>query len=263
MRGGGVSAAPPPLISVAGLRKDYAVAGGRLTAIEDVSFDLAEGEFLAVVGPSGCGKTTLLRILAGLHPHSGGRVSLQGRPIAGPSEGIGVVFQEPVLMPWRSVVENVILPLEIAGRDDAGGRRRADELLALVGLAEFRDRRIWELSGGMQQRVAIARALIADPVLLLMDEPFGALDAMTREQMNVELKRICAATRKTTVFITHNLLEAVFLADRVLVMTPRPARVRALVAIDLEARTLATVHTPAFGRLVRILDGHIKGDAAA
>ena len=263
MRGGGVSGSGAPLISVAGLRKDYAVAGGRLTAIADVSFDLAEGEFLAVVGPSGCGKTTLLRILAGLHAQSGGRVSLQGRPIAGPSEGIGVVFQEPALMPWRSVFDNAILPLEIAGRDDEAGRARTEALLALVGLVEFRDRWIWELSGGMQQRVAIARALVADPILLLMDEPFGALDAMTREQMNMELQRICTATGKTTVFITHNLFELVFLADRVLVLTPRPARVRALVPIDLPPRTLGSIHTPEFGRFVRILDGHIKADKAA
>jgi NitT/TauT family transport system ATP-binding protein len=259
VRGGGI-APTQPLIAVNGLRKEYAVAGGgRVLALDNVSFDLPAGEFLAVVGPSGCGKTTLLRILAGLQPGSGGRVALDGRPVAGPSDGIGVVFQEPVLMPWRTVFQNVILPLEIAGTLDKAGRARADELLTLVGLADFRDHRIWELSGGMQQRVAIARALVADPLLLLMDEPFGALDAMTREQMNVELQRICAATAKTTVFVTHNLFEAVFLADRVLVLTARPGRVRALVPIELPERTLESIHTPQFGAYVKVLDGHIKG----
>jgi NitT/TauT family transport system ATP-binding protein len=252
-----------PLISVARLRKDYSVKNGRLTAIADVSFDLRAGEFLAVVGPSGCGKTTLLRILAGLMAPTGGKVALDGRPIDGPSDGIGVVFQEPVLLPWRTVFQNVVLPLEILGRVDDAGRARVDRLLALVGLAEFRDRHIWELSGGMQQRVAIARALVTDPLLLLMDEPFGALDAMTREQMNVELLRICAETGKTTVFITHNLVEAVFLADRVLVLTARPASVRATVEIDLPDRALEIVHTPSFGKLVRTIDGHIKGEAQA
>jgi NitT/TauT family transport system ATP-binding protein len=248
-----------PLISVTGLRKAYATAGGRLVAIDDVSFELAAGEFLAVVGPSGCGKTTLLRILAGLVRPSGGEALFQGRPITGPTDGIGVVFQEPVLLPWRTVIDNVLLPVELLGLDVRDGRRRAEDLLALVDLVEFRDRHVWELSGGMQQRVAIARALVNDPLLLLMDEPFGALDAMTREQMNVELQRICARTGKTTVFITHSLLEAVFLADRVLVLTPRPARVRADVRVDLPSRTRAALHTAEFGALVRTLDGYIKG----
>jgi NitT/TauT family transport system ATP-binding protein len=248
-----------PLITVAGLRKAYATSGGRLLAIDGLSFDLAAGEFLALVGPSGCGKTTLLRILAGLVRPSGGEVLFQGEPIRGPRDGIGVVFQEPVLLPWRTVMDNVLLPLELLGRDDAAGRGRAGDLLALVDLADFRDRYVWELSGGMQQRVAIARALVNDPALLLMDEPFGALDAMTREQMNVELQQICARTGTTTVFITHNLLEAVFLADRVLVLSPRPSTVRADVRIDLPPRSLASIHTAEFGALVRTLDGYIKG----
>jgi len=249
------------LISVAGLRKDYAAAGGRVVAIADVSFDLAEGELLAVIGPSGCGKTTLLRILAGLLPISAGRVTLQGQPLSGPSAGIGVVFQEPVLMPWRNVFQNVILPLELAGRLDAVAKTRANDLIDLVGLADFRERHIWELSGGMQQRVSIARALVADPLLLLMDEPFGALDSMTREQMNLELQRICAATGKTTVLVTHNLIEAVFLADRVLVLTPRPATVRDLVPITIAQRGKDAVHTPEFGAYVRLLDDLIKSPA--
>ena len=253
-----MSADAATLISVSRLRKEYATKDGRLTAIEDVSFDIREGEFLAVVGPSGCGKTTLLRILAGLAPVSAGEVMLQGKSVREPSDGIGVVFQEPVLLPWRTVRENVLLPVEVRGGDRAAGERRTLDLLRLVGLGEFADRHVWELSGGMQQRVSIARALINDPLLLLMDEPFGALDAMTREQMNVELLRICEETGKTTVFITHNLVEAVFLASRVLVMTPRPSRVRAIVDIDLPARTSESVHTPAFGNLVKVLDDHIK-----
>ena len=246
------------LISVSRLRKDYHSTGGHLTAIEDVSFDLDEGDFLAVVGPSGCGKTTLLRILAGLTPPTAGDALLQGKKITGPSEGIGVVFQEPVLLPWRTVFDNVLLPIEVLGLDIRDGKRRVGELLELVDLTEFSERHIWELSGGMQQRVAIARALVNDPVLLLMDEPFGALDAMTREQMNLKLQQICAQTGKTTVFITHNLVEAVFLANRVLVLTPRPATARAYVHVDLPPRTLDAIHTPDFGSFVRMLDGYIK-----
>ena len=170
------------------------------------------------------------------------------------------MFQEPVLLPWRTVRENVLLPVEIRGGDRAAGERRARDLLRLVGLGEFAERHVWELSGGMQQRVSIARALVNDPLLLLMDEPFGALDAMTREQMNIELLRICGETGKTTVFITHHLVEAVFLASRVLVMTPRPSRVRAVVDIDLPARARESVHTPAFGNLVKVLDDHIKAE---
>lgn len=247
------------LISVSHLKKAYRSAGGAVEAIRDVSFELPEGNFLAVVGPSGCGKTTLLRILAGLLHASGGRVTLRGETVSGPSDGIGVVFQEPVLLPWRTVFQNVILPLELHGRNDEAGCRRVSELLELVGLGEFTSSNVWELSGGMQQRVAIARALVSDPLLLLMDEPFGALDAMTREQMNIELQQICARTKKTTVFITHNLLEAVFLADVVLVLTPRPSVVRALVEIELEQRTVDTVFTPEFGRYVRLLDSYVKG----
>jgi NitT/TauT family transport system ATP-binding protein len=247
-----------PLISVSHLKKAYRTAGGRIDAIRDISFELPKGNFLAIIGPSGCGKTTLLRILAGLLPPTSGRVVLQGRAVSGPSDGIGVVFQEPVLLPWRTVFENVVLPLELHGQDNDAGLCRVDDLLGLVGLADFRNRNIWELSGGMQQRVSIARALVSDPLLLLMDEPFGALDAMTREQMNIELQQICARTGKTTVFITHNILEAVFLADAVLVLSPRPSEVRALVHIELERRTVDTIHTPEFGRYVRLLDAHVK-----
>ena len=202
--------------------------GGRgpvVTALQDISFDIGLGEFVAVVGPSGCGKSTLLRILAGLIPTSSGTVWFGDRKLEGPRRDIGVVFQSPVLFPWRTVLGNVLLPADVQRLGREQMKRRALELLALVGLTGFEQRYPWELSGGMQQRVALVRALIHDPALLLMDEPFGALDAMTREQMNVELQRIWMERRKTVLFITHSTAEAVFLADRVMVMTPRPGRI--------------------------------------
>ena len=174
-----------------------------------------------MVGPSGCGKTTLLKILAGLMPPSRGDARLRGTPITGPRQDIGVVFQSPVLFPWRTVLDNVLLPIDVQGLPRERHRRAALDLLALVGLEGFERRYPWELSGGMQQRVALTRALVHDPAMLLMDEPFGALDAMTREQMNVELQRIWLERKKTVVFITHSIPEAVFLGDRVLVMSPR------------------------------------------
>src|SRR5262249_33651013 len=200
----------------------YESRSGAVSALEGIDFTVADGEFVSIVGPSGCGKSTLLKILAGLLPRSGGDASLRGTPIARPRRDIGVVFQSPVLFPWRTVLDSVLLPVDA----QALGRSRYDsvarELLTLVGLEGFENRYPWELSGGMQQRVAIVRALINDPVMLLMDEPFGALDAMTRESMNLELQRIWLTRRKTVLFITHSISEAVFLADRVLVMTARP-----------------------------------------
>src|SRR5262249_16370613 len=193
-------------------------------ALEAIEFEIGEGEFVAIVGPSGCGKTTLLKILAGLIPASAGSALLCGTPITGPRRDIGVVFQAPVLCPWRTVLGNVLLPADVQRLDRRQLRAVALDLLRLVGLEEFQGRYPWELSGGMQQRVAIVRALIHDPAMLLMDEPFGALDAMTREQMNLELQRIWLERRKTVVFITHSIPEAVFLADRGFVMTSRPGR---------------------------------------
>jgi NitT/TauT family transport system ATP-binding protein len=252
-----------PVIAVRRLGKSYATGGAPVVALEDIDFAVAEGEFVAILGPSGCGKSTLLKILAGLLPASDGEASLRGKPIAGPRRDIGVVFQSPVLFPWRSVLENVLLPADVQRLGREAHRRLALELLSLVGLTGFESRYPWELSGGMQQRVAMVRALIHDPAMLLMDEPFGALDAMTREQMNLELQRIWLERRKTVVFITHSIPEAVFLADRVLVMTPRPGRIAEIVAVDLpRPRALEVMNTPDFGEYVRRIRAHFSAKGA-
>jgi NitT/TauT family transport system ATP-binding protein len=247
------------VIAVRRLSKTYGRSGDGVLALDDIDFAVSEGEFLAVVGPSGCGKTTLLKILAGLIQASAGDALLRGTPIAGPRRDIGVVFQSPVLFPWRSVLDNVLLPADVQRLDRARLRKIATELLALVGLDGFERRYPWELSGGMQQRVAIVRALIHDPALLLMDEPFGALDAMTRDQMNLELQRIWLERRKTVVFITHSIPEAVFLADRVLVMTPRPGRIAEAVTVGLgRPRGLDVMNTDSFGAHVRRIRRHFS-----
>jgi NitT/TauT family transport system ATP-binding protein len=239
-------------IAVRRLGKRFGGAAGEVVALSAIDFVIGEGELVVVVGPSGCGKSTLLRILAGLLPQSEGEASLHGTPIAGPRRDIGVVFQSPVLFPWRSVLGNAMLPVDVQRLGREKLRARAFELLKLVGLDGFEHRHPWELSGGMQQRVALVRALIHDPALLLMDEPFGALDAMTREAMNVELQRIWMERRKTILFITHSIGEAVYLADRVLVMTPRPGRILDSMRIDLpRPRGLDVMNTEAFGAYVR------------
>jgi NitT/TauT family transport system ATP-binding protein len=223
-----------------------------VTALDDVTFAVGEGEFVAVVGPSGCGKSTLLKILAGLLPPSGGEARLRGSAIAGPRRDIGVVFQSPVLFPWRSVLDNVLLPVDVQGLGRDRHHQVALDLINLVGLGGFEHRYPWELSGGMQQRVAITRALVHDPAMLLMDEPFGALDAMTREHMNLELQRIWIEKKKTVLFITHSIPEAVFLADRVLVMTARPGRLLDDVRVELHRpRGLDVMNTPKFGEHVK------------
>ena len=240
------------VIAIRHLSKTYGGRGGGVTALSDIDCTVADGEFLSIVGPSGCGKSTLLKILAGLLARSSGEALLNGSPIDGPRKDIGVVFQSPVLFPWRSVLGNVLLPVDVQqlGRDKMTAR--AMDLLKLVGLDGFEHRYPWELSGGMQQRVALVRALIHDPAILLMDEPFGALDAMTREQMNVELQRIWMERRKTVVFITHSTSEAVFLGDRVMVMTPRPGKIGDMFTVDLpRPRTLDIMTTEKFGVYVR------------
>ena len=251
-----------PVIDVKALSKRYAARTGSVSALEDISFSVGEGEFVAVVGPSGCGKSTLLKILSGILPASAGEAHLRGTTIAGPRKDIGVVFQAPVLFPWRSVLDNVLLPIDVQGLGRDAHRQDAMELLALVGLQGFEQRHPWELSGGMQQRVAITRALVHDPALLLMDEPFGALDAMTRELMNVELQRIWMERKKTVLFITHSIPEAVFLADRVLVMTPRPGRILEDVRVQSpRPRSPDVMNTPEFGEHVRRIRAHfnVKG----
>ena len=249
-------------IAIRALSKNYPSRDGCVLALEQTSFSVKEGEFIAVVGPSGCGKSTLLKILAGLLPPSKGEAFLRGTPISGPRRDIGVVFQSPVLLPWRSILENVLLPVQVQRLGGERYRKTALDLLNLVGLQEFADRYPWELSGGMQQRVAIARALIHDPAMLLMDEPFGALDAMTREQMNLELQRIWLERKKTILFITHSIPEAVFLADRVLVMSARPGRIMDDVQVDItRTRRLEAMNLPDFCARVSSIRAqfHAKG----
>ncbi len=207
---------------------------GRVTrAIDRVDLSVAPGEFVAVLGPSGCGKSTLLKIMAGLIAPSSGRVSIGGTTVRGPFTDIGVVFQSPVLLDWRNILDNVLVQIELRGLQPHAYRDRALELLRSVGLEGFADRMPRELSGGMRQRAAIVRGLIHDPPLLMMDEPFGALDALTREQMRIDLEKLWLGRRQTTVFITHGIAEAVALADRVVVMTPRPGRIDTILPIDL------------------------------
>src|SRR5581483_1284071 len=222
------------LVHIGGLEKVYATKDGEtIHALQDVNLDIGAGEFISVVGPSGCGKTTLLKILAGILARSRGEITISGKALGGPSRELGVVFQAPVLLPWRTVLQNVMVPVEVQKRDRATFEARARQLLAMTGLAGFESKYPGELSGGMQQRVGICRALVHDPSFLLMDEPFGALDAMTREQMNEELQRIWTESRKTVLLVTHSIPEAVYLADRVVVMTPRPGRIVDVIPVDL------------------------------
>jgi len=222
------------VVYLSNVGKQYQTADGvTIEALRDIHLAVEHGEFTAVVGPSGCGKSTLLRIIAGLDRASAGSVEIDGAPVAGPVASAGVMFQDPLLMAWRTALDNVLLPIEVLRRKRAAYCERARELLALVGLQGFEKRYPHELSGGMQQRVALARALIHDPELLLMDEPFAALDEITREQMGLELLRIWNETGKTVLFVTHSISEAVFLADRVVVLSARPGLLRAAIRIDL------------------------------
>jgi NitT/TauT family transport system ATP-binding protein len=253
----------PALIEVDNLRKIYNGRTESVVALEDVSFTIGEREFVSIVGPSGCGKSTLLKILAGLIPKTSGRVRIGARDVAGSCRDTGFVFQAPVLLPWRTVLENVLLPIEVSRLPKEKFGERAAMLLRLVGLEGFEQRYPFELSGGMQQRASIVRALVHDPRMLLMDEPFGALDAMTREQMNVETLRIWQSSGKTIVFVTHSISEAVFMSDRVLVMTPRPGRLAAVIDIDLpRPRDLTMINSDRFGvyasRIRELLNA--KGD---
>jgi NitT/TauT family transport system ATP-binding protein len=231
----------------------YDTASGAVEALRDITLEVGRGEFVSLVGPSGCGKSTLLRIVSGLRPATVGRVVVGGREVIRPISEIGMVFQAPVLLKWRSVLDNVLLPAELAGLNPRRFRDRAAQLLELVGLGGFSGKLPKELSGGMQQRVSLCRALLLDPPLLLMDEPFGALDAMTRDEMNLELLRVwgeAGGQRKTILFVTHSIPEAVFLSDRVVVMSPRPGRIAAIKTVPLpRPRTVETRASPAFGRL--------------
>jgi NitT/TauT family transport system ATP-binding protein len=222
-----------PYIAVKDVSQIFRRGGTVTHALDHIDLTVPQGEFVAIVGPSGCGKSTLLRIIAGLLRHTSGSVQLDGKEVAGAQTALGVVFQSPVLLEWRNVLGNVMLQLELRGLDPKAYLARAHELLEKVGLGEFHDRRPRELSGGMRQRAAIVRALIHDPPLLLMDEPFGALDALTREQMRIDLEELWMQTGKTVLFITHSIDEAVLLADRVIVMSPRPGKIEQVYDIPL------------------------------
>ncbi|USQ80124.1 ABC transporter ATP-binding protein [Ornithinimicrobium faecis] len=251
------------LIEVRGLTKVYRPRRSTPTiALDNVALSVEEGEFVALVGPSGCGKTTMLKILAGLVPTFDGHVSLGGHPVSGPSSDVGVVFQQPTLLPWRTILENIMIPIEVQRLDKGAGLDRAHQLMDTVGLAGFGDKYPKELSGGMQQRAGICRALIHDPKVLLMDEPFGALDAMTREFMNEELQRIWLTSGKTVVFVTHSIPEAAFLADRVVVMTPRPGRIAEVVDVDLSRpRSLGDMATAAAGITLDRIRAHFNNSS--
>ncbi len=224
----------PGSVSVENVSKTYrSRRSGETLAVRSVSFDVDPGTIVALVGPSGSGKSTLLKIIAGLIRPSDGRVTISGKVVAGPGAETGLMFQSPVLLPWRSVIRNVLLPVHVSGRKDTIYQKRAEELLGQVGLGGWEHRHPRELSGGMQQRVAICRALISDPRVLLLDEPFGALDSMTREQLNDLLARLCEQTHKTTLLVTHDIDEAIYLGDRILVLSDRPGRVIADVRIEI------------------------------
>ncbi len=256
-----------PIISARQVTQIYkGGSAGAVTALSNVGFDIEQGELISLVGPSGCGKSTLLRILAGLNRPTAGTVELHGRPRLEPGPETAVVFQQPILLPWRTILENVLLPIEFRELALPAYRTRAVELLASVGLDGFENRYPHELSGGMQQRAAIARALIQDPEILLMDEPFGALDAMTREQMNLDVLRIWRESRKTIIFVTHSISEAVFLSQRVFVMSPRPGRLTEILDIDLPfPRSLDVINTDAFGRYTARIRGLLQaiGDVSS
>jgi NitT/TauT family transport system ATP-binding protein len=228
-------AAIAPAVAVQGVTKRFTTRSGEVVALDDVSLEVAAGEFVSLIGPSGCGKSTLMRLVADLESPTAGSIAVFGKTPqrARLDQDYGIAFQQAGLLPWRTVRQNVELPLELHGAGRAERRDRVTELLELVGLADFGDRHPDQLSGGMQQRVAIARSFAERPRLLLMDEPFGALDEMTRERMQTELARLASESGAAVVFVTHSIPEAVFLSDRVVVMSPRPGRIREVIAVDL------------------------------
>jgi NitT/TauT family transport system ATP-binding protein len=243
-------------ISVSNVSKSFGSSTGSVLALDRVSCSIEKGSFVSVVGPSGCGKTTLLRLMAGLMQATHGTVSMDGQAITGTRRDVGVVFQSSILLPWRTVLENVLLPAEVLGLEMRAARQRAQDLLRLVKLEGFEDKMPRQLSGGMQQRASIARALLHDPKVLLMDEPFGALDAMTREQMNLELQRIWIESGKTVILITHSIPEAIFLGDRVFVMTPRPGNLTRVIDVELpRPRSMTAMGSPEFVRVSEQIRG--------
>lgn len=255
------SVAQTTLISVQELKKTFGGQRDKVLALDKVTFDVKQGEFLSIVGASGCGKSTLLRILAGLILPSEGTVLMDGKAVDRPVREIGMVFQDPLLLPWRSVISNVTLAADILHLDKRDLSTKASTLINLVGLEGFERNLPFQLSGGMQQRVSLCRALLNDPKILLMDEPFGALDAMTRDAMNLLLLGIWERTKTTIVFVTHSISEALFLSDRVVVMTPRPGRVDSIVKTDLpRPRDLSIQATEPFGRLAEQIRQRISSN---
>ncbi|HLI11575.1 MAG TPA: ABC transporter ATP-binding protein [Alphaproteobacteria bacterium] len=243
------------IVKIDGLSKSFATG----LAIESVSFGAEENEFVSIVGPSGCGKSTLLRIIAGLIPPSGGQICVRGQKVRAPISDVGMVFQAAVLLPWRTTLANVLFMAEMRGENSRAYRKRALELIALAGLEGFENSYPHELSGGMQQRAAICRALLLDPSLILMDEPFGALDIITRERMGFELQRIWSVSRSTVLFVTHSITEAVLLSDTVVVMSARPGRISDVVRIDLpRPRDRTTLRDPKFIELSASLRERIE-----
>ena len=242
-----------PFIHLSAVRKVFRTRGEEFLAVSDATFDVQEGELVSLVGPSGCGKTTLLKVIAGLYEHEGGTVKIGGAGIDfDPGRDVGMVFQQALLLKWRRILDNVVLPAEILGLPVKASRERARDLLDMVGLSGSEDKYPYELSGGMQQRAAIARSLVHDPKLILMDEPFGALDALTREKMNLELLRIWKQSKKTILFVTHGIAEAVFLGTRVVVLTAGPARMADMFEVDLpHPRTLDIKTHEHFGDYTR------------
>jgi NitT/TauT family transport system ATP-binding protein len=251
------ASAPRQLIQIRNLAKTYRTRSGDVPSLRPIDLDVADGEFVAVVGPSGCGKSTLLKLVAGLIPPTEGEVQIGGVTVQEPPDDVGIVFQNPVLLPWRSVLRNVMMPVEVRKLDRETHLARARKLLSMAGLEDFQTKYPWQLSGGMQQRAAICRALVHDPKIVLMDEPFGALDAMTRERMNLELQRIHHETGKTILLITHSIPEAVFLADRVVVMSERPGSIAAIYDVTLpRPRNLEIMGHPTFVDLTQRIRGH-------
>ena len=249
-----------PLIAVQNVSRVFTSGAKTVHALENVSFQIQAGDFVSLVGPSGCGKSTLLKIVSGLLPASSGMVAINGTPVHGPLANVGMVFQAPVLLKWRSVLDNILLPVEFAKLDVARHIERARSLLKLVGLEGFEEMYPHQLSGGMQQRVSLCRALVMDPQLLLMDEPFGALDAMTRDELDIELLRIWQDRRKTVLFVTHSIQEAVFLSDHVIVMSARPGRLLEQIVIQLpRPRTMEMMSTTQFGEYTLKIRALLQG----
>lgn len=258
-------ASPRPMqLVISGLGVTYAVRSKPgVKALDGVDLTVAEGEFVAVLGPSGCGKSTLLKIASGLLAPSTGTVTVSGRPVTGPRADVGIVFQQATLLPWKTVLENVLVPIRALGKPTAAYRDKAMGLLRLAGLETFAGSYPNELSGGMQQRVGIMRGLIHDPQLLLMDEPFSALDAMTRERMGAELQAIWLETKKAVLFITHSIQEAITLADKIVVMSDRPGRVVEVLPVDLVRPRLAdVVASPRYTELYAHLRGYFQVDGS-